>query len=180
MLNKNNFNSQNQGSYTQYSEYNNSQNHYKESKTFYKQDGQIQSYTTWKERYGNYFTFDSKEYERLLQEHLFHLNNKKNFNFDKLMATQIFVYSKDTLISTKTCDTFKNLNLNEFLIENLIKMQFNEMTPIQKTVIPLINENVDIMGCAQTGSGKTLSFLLPVINRMMVDGPPKINMNNCK
>jgi ATP-dependent helicase YprA (DUF1998 family) len=180
-MNINNFNTKNQDSYTQNNDYNNKyQNHYQESKTFFKQDNQVRSYSTWKERYGNHFNFDVKEYDRLLQEHLFHLNNKKNFNFDKLMATQIFVYKKDILISTKTCDTFKNLNLNENVIQNLVNMQFNEMTPIQKTVIPLINDNVDIMGCAQTGSGKTLSFLLPVINRMLVEGPPKIDMNNCK
>ena len=135
---------------------------------------------SWKNRYRNDFYFDHSEYEKSLKEHIFHLNNKKSFNFDKLMSAEIFVYEKNELITTNTCKTFNDLKLNSQLIENLSAMQFNEMTPIQKTVIPLIIDKYDIMGCAQTGSGKTIAFLLPCINKMLTEGPPAVNMNNCK
>lgn len=46
------------------------------------------------------------------------------------------------------------------------------MTPIQCKVIPLINSHYDLMGCSQTGSGKTLSFLSPIIDRLISTGPP--------
>ena len=46
------------------------------------------------------------------------------------------------------------------------------MTPIQRKVVPLINNGSDIMGCSQTGSGKTISFLSPVIDIMLKKGPP--------
>jgi ATP-dependent RNA helicase DDX3X len=51
------------------------------------------------------------------------------------------------------------------------------MTPIQKAVIPYIIEKKDVMGCAQTGSGKTVSFLAPMINTLLQDGPPKSDVN---
>jgi superfamily II DNA/RNA helicase len=47
------------------------------------------------------------------------------------------------------------------------------MTPIQQSVIPYLIQGKDVMGCAQTGSGKTVSFLAPIINKMLQDGPPK-------
>lgn len=53
-------------------------------------------------------------------------------------------------------------------------MQFEKMTPIQKSVISYIIEGNDVMGCAQTGSGKTIAFLLPIINKMIFQGPPNV------
>ncbi len=58
-------------------------------------------------------------------------------------------------------------------MQNLQKMGFSQMTPIQKSVIPLLVKGKDVMGCAQTGSGKTISFLAPIINKMLQEGPPK-------
>jgi ATP-dependent RNA helicase DDX3X len=55
---------------------------------------------------------------------------------------------------------------------NLKKMNFNLMTPIQKAVMPYMFKGLDVMGCSQTGSGKTIAFLLPIINKMIKDGPP--------
>jgi ATP-dependent RNA helicase DDX3X len=68
--------------------------------------------------------------------------------------------------------TFEELGMNEILLSNLGKCGFSEMTPIQRKVIPLIINNQDIMGCSQTGSGKTVSFLAPVVNKMLANGPP--------
>lgn len=46
------------------------------------------------------------------------------------------------------------------------------MTPIQSFVSPLVLDGKDVMGCSQTGSGKTIAFLLPIINKMLLEGPP--------
>ena len=64
--------------------------------------------------------------------------------------------------------------MNKMLLTNLDKMHFEKMTPIQKAVVTYIFDGHDVMGCAQTGSGKTVAFLLPIVNKMMIQGPPNV------
>lgn len=56
-------------------------------------------------------------------------------------------------------------------------MKFTMMTPIQKAAIPFVSKGNDVMGCSQTGSGKTVAFLLPILNQLLKEGPP-IDSNN--
>jgi superfamily II DNA/RNA helicase len=53
------------------------------------------------------------------------------------------------------------------LVEAISYMGFKQPTPIQQMAIPIINSGKDLIGCAQTGTGKTGAFLLPLINRLM-------------
>jgi len=62
--------------------------------------------------------------------------------------------------------TFKELGLNEKLLEGLSYMGFEEATPIQEQAIPKIMEGKDLLACAQTGTGKTAAFILPVLNQL--------------
>jgi superfamily II DNA/RNA helicase len=59
---------------------------------------------------------------------------------------------------------FDDLDLNPELQEAIGYMGFRETTPIQERVIPVILSGRDLIGCAQTGTGKTAAFLLPVLN----------------
>ena len=52
-------------------------------------------------------------------------------------------------------------------------MKFDLMTPIQKAIIPYILQSKDCLGCAETGSGKTIAFLTPIISLLLKNGPPK-------
>ena len=61
----------------------------------------------------------------------------------------------------KPAETFQSMNLREHLLGNITKSKYMKPTPIQKTAIPIILAGRDLMGCAQTGSGKTAAFLLP-------------------
>jgi superfamily II DNA/RNA helicase len=61
-------------------------------------------------------------------------------------------------------------NLEGLLKSNLSKMKFSLMTPIQKAVIPYLTQGQDVMGMSQTGSGKTVAFLLPILNKMLKEG----------
>ncbi|WP_285010302.1 DEAD/DEAH box helicase [Pedobacter faecalis] len=61
---------------------------------------------------------------------------------------------------------FKEFNFNPDLFEGLQAMGFKAATPIQQQAIPLILENKDLIACAQTGTGKTGAYLLPVMHKI--------------
>jgi superfamily II DNA/RNA helicase len=61
---------------------------------------------------------------------------------------------------------FTELGLNESLLEAISYMGFEVATPIQQKAIPLILENRDLIACAQTGTGKTVAFVLPILNKL--------------
>ncbi len=60
--------------------------------------------------------------------------------------------------------TFKELGLSDVLLEGLSYMGFEEATPIQEQAIPMILEGKDLLACAQTGTGKTAAFILPILD----------------
>jgi ATP-dependent RNA helicase RhlE len=63
---------------------------------------------------------------------------------------------------------FSELNLHAELLEGIRSMNFTEATPIQEQAIPLILKGKDLIGVAQTGTGKTAAFVLPILN-MVID-----------
>ncbi len=65
---------------------------------------------------------------------------------------------------------FDELNLEEEILDGLWDMHFEEMTPVQEHTIPVILEGHDIIGCAQTGTGKTAAYTLPLLNRLLLEG----------
>ncbi|MBF8983539.1 DEAD/DEAH box helicase [Lutibacter sp. B2] len=65
--------------------------------------------------------------------------------------------------------TFKELNLREEIIRAIDELGFEEPTPIQKSAIPHMLAGKDIIGQAQTGTGKTAAFGMPVINNIDSD-----------
>ena len=68
-----------------------------------------------------------------------------------------------TAIKTESYMTFEELNLIQPLKTALIKEGYTIPTPIQQKAIPIILERKDIVGCAQTGTGKTAAFALPIL-----------------
>ena len=60
--------------------------------------------------------------------------------------------------------TFEETYLNDNILDALYDMHFEEMTPIQEKCIPLVLEGRDVMGIAQTGTGKTAAYLLPILS----------------
>jgi len=64
---------------------------------------------------------------------------------------------------------FKDLGLQPFLTDKCEQLGFTEPTPIQKQAIPLVLNGGDLIACAETGTGKTAAFLLPIL-QMLNDG----------
>ncbi|WP_370931229.1 DEAD/DEAH box helicase [Bartonella sp. DGB1] len=67
-------------------------------------------------------------------------------------------------------DCFSKFNFNSKLLHNLQKVGFHSLKDIQKQAIPLILAGKDIVAVAQTGSGKTAAFCLPIINNLLLMG----------
>ncbi|HXL58601.1 MAG TPA: DEAD/DEAH box helicase, partial [Chitinophagaceae bacterium] len=63
--------------------------------------------------------------------------------------------------------TFTEFNLDERLLEGIEAMHYQTATPIQKQVIPAIIAGKDVIASAQTGTGKTAAFLLPLIHKLI-------------
>ncbi|WP_233545641.1 DEAD/DEAH box helicase [Parabacteroides sp. AM08-6] len=61
---------------------------------------------------------------------------------------------------------FDELDLEEAVLDGLDAMNFQETTPVQELTIPVILKGKDIIACAQTGTGKTAAYVLPVINEL--------------
>lgn len=61
---------------------------------------------------------------------------------------------------------FAELKLNEHILEAISYMGFEETTPVQAKAIPEIMEGNDLIACAQTGTGKTAAFVLPVLDKL--------------
>lgn len=72
---------------------------------------------------------------------------------------------------------FSELNLEESVLQALDAMNFKECTPIQEHTIPVILKGKDLIGVAQTGTGKTAAYLLPVINQLSKGGYPEDSIN---
>ena len=68
---------------------------------------------------------------------------------------------------------FYDLDLSDNVLDALDDMRFTTTTPIQEKCIPPILEGRDVMGIAQTGTGKTAAYLLPVLSMLDEDGFPK-------
>ncbi|NOT32641.1 MAG: DEAD/DEAH box helicase [Candidatus Eisenbacteria bacterium] len=69
-----------------------------------------------------------------------------------------------------TSVTFESLGLPEKLVRNLRSVGYENPTPIQARAIPLILPGRDLVAAAQTGSGKTAAFLLPILVRLLTAG----------
>ncbi len=72
---------------------------------------------------------------------------------------------------------FTELDLDDDVLDALDAMRFEECTPVQEHTIPPILEGKDLIGIAQTGTGKTAAYILPVLSRMLNDGHPEDAVN---
>lgn len=72
---------------------------------------------------------------------------------------------------------FEDTQLNDNVLDALWDMHFDDMTPIQEQCIPQLLDGRDLIGVAQTGTGKTAAYLLPILSKLDDGGYPKDKIN---
>ncbi|CAB3231703.1 unnamed protein product [Arctia plantaginis] len=100
------------------------------------------------------------------ENEIFSSTISSGINFDKFDHIAVKVSGEN---APRAIDSFETANLRKYVVDNILKAGYKKPTPIQKNAIPIIMSGRDLMGCAQTGSGKTAAFLLPIINVLLQD-----------
>jgi ATP-dependent RNA helicase RhlE len=77
-------------------------------------------------------------------------------------------------VSGRTSDRFSELPISDYTKEQLSSARFTTPTPVQGAAIPRALEGKDVLATAQTGTGKTLAFLIPIIEHLLQQNTPGI------
>ncbi|XP_049786610.1 ATP-dependent RNA helicase vasa isoform X6 [Schistocerca cancellata] len=100
------------------------------------------------------------------EDEIFGQGISSGINFDKYDNIKVEVTGEN---KPGPIVDFARCGLREFVLQNVKKCGYKKPTPVQKYAIPIIAGGRDLMACAQTGSGKTAAFLLPIINTILND-----------
>ncbi|KAL7636833.1 UNVERIFIED_CONTAM: hypothetical protein RMT77_012591 [Armadillidium vulgare] len=104
----------------------------------------------------------------LSEEELFDQGVSVGINFSAYQSAAVKVSSTDDTPNIhKKIESFSEANLRKLLLDNIAKAKYTTPTPVQKHTIPVVMSGRDLMACAQTGSGKTAAFLLPILHYIL-------------
>lgn len=101
-----------------------------------------------------------------LEKELFHAN-PTGINFDTYDDIPVDATGENVPESIKS---FDECNFHEIIRNNIMLSKYTKPTPVQKNSMPIITAKRDLMACAQTGSGKTAAFLVPILNLIYQGG----------
>ena len=107
--------------------------------------------------------------ERIERE-LFGSSQHTGINFDKYEDIPVEATGQDC---PKHIESFSEIQFTPILRENIELARYTRPTPVQKYAIPIIRAKRDLMACAQTGSGKTAAFLVPILDQIFESGLPR-------
>ena len=84
-------------------------------------------------------------------------------------------HAEELLMSNSDDSSFDAFGLSDPLLKDLSRIGFVTPTPIQEKALPAALEGRDVLGCAQTGTGKTAAFVIPMVERLAgsPEGPPR-------
>uniref|UniRef100_A0A2S2NIX5 RNA helicase n=1 Tax=Schizaphis graminum TaxID=13262 RepID=A0A2S2NIX5_SCHGA len=106
------------------------------------------------------------------------LTLEAGLNFEKYDKIEVTVSGMEV---PKNITSFQDSGLHQVLINNLTKCHYTVPTPIQKYALPIIMNGKDMIASAQTGSGKTAAFVLPILNNLISDPAELIvDYNHCE
>jgi len=97
-------------------------------------------------------------------DNLFDQGITSGINFSKYADIPIKVSGEN---APPGINSFQSAGLRQILVDNITKSGYRVPTPVQKRTIPIVMAGRDVMACAQTGSGKTAAFLLPIIHKLI-------------
>lgn len=86
---------------------------------------------------------------------------------------KVEITNKSDSVVPEPEEKFENLKLSPYLSENIKRCGYERLTIIQRHAIPIMLKEINVMASSQTGSGKTASFLIPIIQNLLEVGPPK-------
>ncbi|PWA32293.1 hypothetical protein CCH79_00013142 [Gambusia affinis] len=104
--------------------------------------------------------------ERL--EHELFSGSNTGINFEKYDDIPVEATGQN---SPHHIESFQDVDMGEIVMGNIALSRYTRPTPVQKYAIPIVKSKRDLMACAQTGSGKTAAFLLPILSQIFTDGP---------
>ncbi|KAK9299834.1 hypothetical protein QLX08_007282 [Tetragonisca angustula] len=110
--------------------------------------------------HSNYIPPDLPTDERMLFQNCVEMG----INFDKYDFIEVNVSGENV---PQPIECFEAAGLRNIVLENIKKSGYTKVTPVQKHALPIIMSGRDLMACAQTGSGKTAAFAVPIINILL-------------
>ncbi|ORY22866.1 DEAD-domain-containing protein [Neocallimastix californiae] len=116
-----------------------------------------------------------KPRDEKLEKQLFKEHSNSGINFDKYDNIPVDASGRNI---PDPISSFADSELSELSKFNIELAGFTVPTPVQKSSIPIVLKNRDLMACAQTGSGKTGAFLFPILSQCFKSGPPKTPVEN--
>jgi len=117
---------------------------------------------------GSYYEDWSKPLpaDDLIEKELFH-SQPTGINFDTYDDIPVEATGENV---PRCISTFDELLFHETITNNIKLSKYTKPTPVQKYAMPIISNRRDLMACAQTGSGKTAAFLVPILNLIFQGG----------
>lgn len=101
-----------------------------------------------------------------------HSQAKKMRGFDPALLVKKAEYVAESE-PYRPNNSFEDLNITDLLKQNIRNHGYITPTPIQDQSIPYLLQGRDVIGIANTGTGKTAAFLIPIINKISIDRPQK-------
>jgi len=102
--------------------------------------------------------------EEISTQELYKAGIASGINFDKYDDIEVKVTGENI---PAHINNFDKAGLRPILVDNIKKSGYTKPTPVQRYGIPIVSAGRDLMACAQTGSGKTAAFLLPIIHKLI-------------
>ncbi|TGO48122.1 hypothetical protein BOTNAR_0491g00020 [Botryotinia narcissicola] len=102
-----------------------------------------------------------------LEEQLFGKNNnhvRQGLNFENITTLKV---TQEGAVKIEPIRRFEDAGLHPVMLENIKLAGYHVPTPIQQYCLPAVKKDHDVVACAQTGSGKTAAFLIPILSKLM-------------